>query len=340
MVELEGEVGRSFGPASARHIAMTVLAELTRSGVVESRHHGSLVGLSADGLTVLSIGTPEEAVFGRSSNKPLQAVAMLTAGLILPPELLVLTASSHSGERDHVVGVRQILDGALLTEDDLRNTSDWPLNEESRNAAIRDGVPKTPLQQNCSGKHASMLATCLIADWPLDGYLDPNHPLQRHITATVERLTGERVAHIGIDGCGAPAHATSLVGLARAFRTLALASPDTAEGQVATAMRLHPHLLGGTGRDVSIFIEEIPGLIAKDGAEGVYAAATSDGRAVALKVEDGAWRSRATIIAAALQALGVDIRWAAERTHEVALGHGQPVGEIRAVGILEAARRL
>jgi L-asparaginase II len=318
---------------------VTVLAEVTRSGVVESRHHGSLVGLAADGSTALSLGRPEVAVFGRSSNKPLQAVAMLTAGLVLPSELLVLTASSHSGERDHIVGVRQILDGAHLTEDDLRNTPDWPLDEACRNAAIRDGVPKTPLQQNCSGKHASMLATCVIAGWPLDGYLDPNHPLQRHITATVERLTGEKVAHIGIDGCGAPVHATSLIGLARAFRTLALASPDTAEGQVATAMRLHPHLLGGTGRDVTVFIEEIPGLIAKDGAEGVYAAATSDGRAVALKVEDGAWRSRATIIAAALQALGVDIRWAAERTHEVALGHGQPVGEIRAVGISEAVPR-
>lgn len=264
---------------------------------------------------------------------------MLTAGLVLPSELLALTASSHSGERDHIVGVRQILDGAQLTEDDLRNTPDWPLDEESRNAAIRDGVPKTPLQQNCSGKHASMLVTCLIAGWPLEGYLDPNHPLQRHITATVERLTGEKVAQIGIDGCGAPVHATSLVGLARAFRTLALAPADRAEGQVAAAMRKHPHLLGGTGRDVSIFIEEIPGLIAKDGAEGVYAAATSDGRAVALKVEDGAGRSRATIIAAALQALGVDLRWAAERTHEVALGHGRPVGEIRAVGISEAVGR-
>ena len=269
----------------------------------------------------------------------MQAVAMVTAGLSLPPELLVLTASSHSGERDHIVGVRAILDGAHLTEDDLRNTPDWPLDEASRNAAIRDGVPKTPLQQNCSGKHASMLATCLAAGWPLDGYLDATHPLQKHITATMERLTGENVAYIGIDGCGAPVHAVSLIGLARAFRTLALAPALSAEGQVAAAMRAHPHLLGGTGRDVTIFVQEIPGLVAKDGAEGLYAAATLDGRAVALKVEDGAWRSRATIVAAALQALGVDIGWAAERTHEVALGHGVPVGEIRAVGISKAALR-
>jgi L-asparaginase II len=85
---------------------MTVLAEVTRSGVVESRHHGSVVGLAADGSTVLSLGTPELPVFGRSSNKPLQAVAMVTADLVLPSELLVLTASSHSGERDHIVGRR------------------------------------------------------------------------------------------------------------------------------------------------------------------------------------------------------------------------------------------
>ena len=318
---------------------MTVLAEVTRSGMVESRHHGSLVGLAADGSVALSIGTPDAPCFGRSSNKPLQAVAMLTAGLQLPSELLVLACSSHSGERDHIVAVRAILDRVDLSEDDLRNTPDWPLGEDARIAAIRDGVAKTPLQQNCSGKHASMLATCLAAGWSLDGYLDPEHPLQRHISQTVERLAGEPVAHIGVDGCGAPVHAVSLLGLARAFRTIAIAPSESPEGKVAEAIRRHPQLLGGTGRDVSIFISSIPGLIAKDGAEGVYAAATSDGRAVALKVDDGAWRSRATIVSAALRALGVDIGDAGERTHEVALGHGQPVGEVRAVGISDGMLR-
>ncbi len=258
---------------------------------------------------------------------------MLEAGLDLPPELLVLTCSSHSGERSHVVGVRAILDRFDLTEDDLGNTPDWPLGESARIEAIRAGVAQTPLQQNCSGKHASMLATCVVAGWPLEGYLDPTHPLQVHIGVTISRLTGARVAHVGVDGCGAPVHAISLIGLATAFRRIALAAPESAEGRVAAAIRQHPYLLGGGARDITMMLEEIPGLVAKDGAEGVYAAATDDGRAVALKVEDGAWRSRPTIALAALQALGVDVGRASERCAELVVGHGQPVGVVRSVGL-------
>ena len=316
----------------ARHRGMTVLAEVTRSGFVESRHHGSLAALNVDGAVVLSVGSPGLAVFGRSSNKPMQAVAMVEAGLDLPPELLVLTCSSHSGERSHVVGVRAILDRFDLTEDDLGNTPDWPLGESARIEAIRAGVAPTPLQQNCSGKHASMLATCVVTGWPLDGYLEQTHPLQLHIGATVARLTGQGVAHVGVDGCGAPVQAISLIGLASAFRTIAMAPPGSAEGQVAAAIRLHPYLLGGGGRDITAMLEEIPGLVAKDGAEGVYAAAMTDGRAVALKVEDGAWRSRPTILLAALQALGIEVGAATARCEELVLGHGRPVGSVRAVG--------
>src|SRR5699024_9063531 len=129
------------------------------------------------------------------------------------------------------------------------------------------------------------------------------------------------------DGCGAPLPSTTTTGLARAFAALATAAPGTAEHTVARAMRAHPHLVGGTGRDVTAAMVQLPGLIAKDGAEGVYAAALPDGRAVALKVADGASRARPVALAAALAALGEepeDDGW--DWAQVPVLGHGRPVG--------------
>ena len=309
-----------------------VVAVVTRSGLIESRHHGHVVGLSRHGAVALDIGNTVGAVFGRSSNKPLQAVAMVEAGLDLPSELLALVIASHSGQPAHLDRVRAILARYGLSEAQLDNTADLPLDVSAARRVIAAGGSPSALLQNCSGKHAGMLATCVVNGWKTEGYLDPDHPLQVAIGAAVARVAGEPVALVGVDGCGAPVHALSLVGLARAFRTIALGEPGSAEHAVATAIRRHPDLVGGSGRDVTRFVQAMPTLIAKDGAEGVYAAATDDGRAVALKIDDGAWRARPAVLVQAFDALGIEMSDEFRAVADVAiLGHGMPVGAVRAV---------
>jgi len=327
-----GAAGGGAAGGDVACAAVPVVAVVTRSGLIESRHHGHVVGLSGDGALALDIGETHGAVFGRSSNKPLQALAMVEAGLDLPSELLALVIASHSGQPMHLDRVRAILARYGLREAQLDNTADLPLDVDAARHIIAAGGSPSPLLQNCSGKHAGMLATCVVNGWPTDGYLDPSHPLQVAIGAAVARVAGEPVALVGVDGCGAPAHALSLLGLARAFRAIALGTPGSAEHAVATAIRRHPDLVGGRGRDVTRFVQAMPTLIAKDGAEGVYAAATDDGRAVALKIDDGAWRARPAVLVQAFDALGIEMSDEFRAVADVAiLGHGKPVGDVRAV---------
>ena len=309
-----------------------VLAEVVRSGFVEGRHRGSVVAVGPDGSAVFAAGDPSMPLLPRSSNKPLQAVGMLRGGLDLPDDLLALVAASHNGEPAHVDGVRRLLAPAGLTTDDLRNTPDLPLHVASAREHLRAGGEPDSLHQNCSGKHAGMLVTCRVNGWPTDGYLDPSHPVQALIRRAVEDLAGEPVAAVAVDGCGAPLLGLTMLGLARAFRRLVLAGPGTPERRVADAMRAHPHLVGGTGRDVTALMAGIPGCLAKDGAEGVYAAALPDGSAVAVKVEDGAGRARTPILVAALRRLGADAPVLDQLAETPVLGHGRPVGSVRFLG--------
>jgi L-asparaginase II len=307
-----------------------VVAEVVRSGFVEGRHHGSVVGLDASGAVVLAVGDPRHPVFPRSSSKPMQAVGMVRAGLDVDGELLALVVASHSGEPHHLDGVRRILGAAGLTPADLRTPADLPLGEAERRSWVREGRGPEPLAMNCSGKHAGMLATCVANGWPVAGYLSAESPLQRGLLASIEDLTEEPVAAEGVDGCGAPVLAMSLVGLARAFRRLATSPPGTAEARVAAAMSSYPEFLGGTGRDVTRFTQALPGAVAKDGAEGVYALALPDGRAVALKVDDGSQRARGPILVAALRRLGVGSEELDQIADMPLLGGGVRVGGIRA----------
>jgi len=310
-----------------------VLARVVRSGFVESVHHGTAVAVDPDGDVVVVAGSPQSPVFPRSSNKPLQAVAMLRAGLQLDGHLLALAAASHSGERYHLDGVRRLLGLGGLDETDLRNTPAYPLDAEEQVAWRAARRSPTSLAQNCSGKHAAMLLTCVENGWPLEQYLDPGHPLQRAVAETVADLAGEPVAAVGVDGCGAPAHAFSLLGLAVAFGRIAAADADEPEGRVADAVRSHPEWLGGTGRDVTRLVRGVPGLVVKDGAEGVYAAALPDGRAAALKIADGGERPRVPVLAALLHRLGVEAEVLDELSDVAVLGHGDPVGRLEVVGL-------
>ena len=312
-----------------------VLAEVVRSGFVEGRHHGSAVALAADGSVAYAAGDVSGPVLPRSSNKPLQAVAMVRMGLDLDGELLALAAASHSGEPFHVEGVRRILHGAGLDEDALQDPVDLPLQPSVRDEALRHGAVPSRLLMNCSGKHAAMLATCAANGWDTASYLDPAHPLQQGIAATLAELTGEEIAVHATDGCGAPLLSTSLTGLARAFATLATATHG-AEHRVARAVRRHPEWTSGTTRDERALLGAIPGAIAKMGAESCYVLALADGRAFALKHDDGADRVRPVTMAALLHRCdadkgpGVDGE-AVRRTGELPLlGGGVVVGEIRA----------
>ncbi len=312
------------------------LAVVSRSGVDESVHFGALVALDRSGDLSFSVGDPAVEIYPRSSTKPFQALAMVRAGLALPPEQLALVCSSHNGEPVHLDTARAILAGAGLDERALMNIPDFPWHAPSAHAAIRDGMVKTSLQMNCSGKHSGMLATCVQNGWPLDTYLDVDHPLQVAITSTITELTGAEPSAIGTDGCGAPAHVVSLTALAVAMRRIATGAAGDAGDRVFAAMSGHPYLVGGDGRHVTTIVSHVPGLFAKDGAESVYVAATRDGRAVALKMSDGSGRATPTVLLAALRRLGVDVSQVPGSVREVVLGHGKPVGEVRAVGIDEA----
>ncbi|GAA3244543.1 asparaginase [Streptomyces thermocoprophilus] len=281
------------------------VAHLVRGGIVEGVHYGSVVVLGSDGDVTFRLGDIDAAFYPRSAVKPLQAVAMVRMGLPLDGDLLSLAAASHSGERIHLAGTRRILELAGLGEDDLRNVPDLPYDPVVRDAWIREGRLPSRLAQNCSGKHAAMLYTCRLNGWSTQDYLDPRHPpAKKGIAEIVEDLTGQRIAQVTVDGCGAPLFSVSLYGLARAVARITTAAPGTPEAKVADAMREHAEMASGSGRDVAALMRAVPGLLAKDGFEGVQVAALPDGRAIAVKISDGANRARVPVAAAALALAG------------------------------------
>jgi L-asparaginase II len=314
------------------------LVEVVRSGFVESVHRGALIVTEPDGSVRLTVGDVERPVFPRSSNKPFQALGMLRAGLEVDDEDLALATGSHSGEPKHVERALALLERHGLTESDLFCPPAYPMHEQSKLAAIfeRDGARKAAM--NCSGKHAAMLATCVQREWPTDGYQSPEHELQRLIDDVIPELIGEPIAATGVDGCGLPLAAFSLTGLARAFGRMVTAE-DGHERRIADAMRANPWLVAGTGREDTVLMTTVDGLLAKGGAEGVHAIALADGTAIALKIDDGAKRPRSPLLVAALRALGVisedlDANPALDR---LATGYGEVFGGDRPVGELRVA---
>jgi L-asparaginase II len=300
-----------------------IVAEVVRSGFVESVHHGSVAVLGGE-----SRGEVTRPIFPRSANKPLQTVGMLRAGLIPRDDAdLALISGSHFGEPLHVRRVREILEAAGLEEGALGCPAALPHAETARDAWLRAGGAPEPILMNCSGKHAGMLATCVANGWPLESYLDAKHPLQLAIAEAVTDLAGEPIAAVGVDGCGAPVFAFSLTALAGAFLRLVTAEPGTAERRVADEMRAHPELVAGSGAEDTVLMAAVPGLLAKGGAEGVVAAAVPGLGAVALKIEDGAHRARIPVLLDELRRLGVGV----PVIEELVLGGGEPVGEVRPV---------
>jgi len=321
------------------------LAVQTRDGLVESIHYGSVIATapdeSADGglRTLFSAGAPLAPFYPRSSLKPLQAVAMVRAGLNLPADLLALTAASHSGAAMHRDGALRILEMHGLTPEALENSTDVPYGPDEREEWLRNGGTATQLTQNCSGKHAAMAATCVINGWPVSGYLDPEHPLQQLVAATVRELTGEEPERTSTDGCGTPLFALTLRGMARAFGRLAaavLTDPGSPEAAVGRAIIQHPDMVAGEGRDVTELMRLLPGAVAKDGFEGVQLVGLPDGRAVAVKISDGGDRARMPVTVRALEALDVDTAPLAGIATAAVLGGGRALGELTATAFLPA----
>ncbi len=239
-----------------------------------------------------------------------------------------MVCASHSGEDFHLAAVRRILGRSGLDESALQTPPDWPLDDLAREEAIRAGRPKSPLAMNCSGKHAGMLRATVLAGGDVTTYRDPDHPVQLAIAQTIDDLAHEQGVNLAIDGCGAPLYAISLYGLARAYGRLASAT-DGPEAQVAKAIRSHPEYVSGTRRDELALHRAIPGLIAKAGAEAVYAVGLPDGRGVALKISDGTPRARAVAMAGVLKHLGFEHQTLDLQASAPVLGHGERVGEIR-----------
>ncbi|GAA4593898.1 L-asparaginase II [Actinoplanes octamycinicus] len=302
---------------------MTIVAEVVRSGFVESVHHGIVALTGRPG-----VGDTGSPFFPRSSNKPLQTVGMLRSGLV-PREFadLAMASASHDGEPFHVERVTAMLAAAGLGPEALRCPADLPLGETAKRAYLRTGGEPAPVLMNCSGKHAGMLATCVANGWDLESYLDPKHPLQVALADAVSELAGEPIAAAGVDGCGAPVLAISPDALARAFLRLVEAAPGTPERQVADAMRARPELVAGPESEDTVLMRAVPGLLVKRGADGVSAAALPGVGGIAVKISDGSARARVPVLLAALRKLGVE----PPLIEEPVLGGGRPVGEVRAV---------
>ncbi|MFJ4534296.1 asparaginase [Streptomyces nigrescens] len=318
----------SASPASSA--VSPVLAEVVRSGFVEGRHRGSLVVLAADGSVEWALGDVTAPVFPRSTNKPMQAAAVLRAGLDLSGERLALAAASHSGEPFHLDLVRTMLAEHGLTADHLQTPADLPLDPEEAEAYLASGQVRDRLTMNCSGKHTAMLAAAALNGWPLATYLDEVHPLQQLVADGVRAASGEDVAHVGTDGCGAPLLSLSLTGLARAFRHFVMADPGTPERRVADAMRAHPEYVAGTRRPDTWLMQALPGTLSKMGAEAVQALALPDGRALAFKIDDGATRTLGPVLARTLRLMGLDDPVLTRLEDAPLLGGGTRVGGIRA----------
>ncbi len=282
---------------------------------------GHFLALNSDGSIALQKGNPTLAIFPRSSVKSIQAAAMVRHGLKLEPRLLALVCASHSGTPMHQSAALEILATQSLSERDLRNVKDKPLDEKLRAATLEP----TELAMNCSGKHAGMVVTSKINSWSVESYLDPDHPLQVACREELAKLSGEKITVISVDGCGAPLFQISLLGLARAVRAITI-STDPVHQEVLAACRAFPEMVAGVGRLTTEIMREIPGLFVKEGAEGVEIASLPDGRTFVFKITDGSKRAFPAIVSAALSLFGVS----SEIKVEKVLGGGEEVGVIRA----------
>src|SRR6185503_14464654 len=325
-----------------------VLIELTRGPLVESVHAGAIAVVRADGEVVAAVGDIARPIFPRSAIKPLQALPFLESGAVErfgfgAPEI-ALACGSHVGARPHVAGVTAMLAGAGVPAAALACGAHEPMDSATAREMIRAGASPSPLNHNCSGKHAAMLATAAHLAEPADSYWRPDHPVQQRIRRALADMSGCVLGSdaMGIDGCSVPNWAMPLAGLARAFARLATGeglAPERADAarRIRQACWAHTELVAGQGQLVTLIMQRFPGqVLVKSGAEGVYCGAfPAQGLGFALKIDDGAKRAAEAAVVQvisrfhpATQRLGPDPRLTNWR--------GMQVGEMRASGALQA----
>jgi L-asparaginase II len=313
------------------------LVAVRRGALVESVHRGRVAVCDPYGEVIEATGDPDGYAYARSSAKPFQAVPLLLSGAAdsfgLTDEELAVVCASHNAEEPHLAAVRSILKKAGLSEDDLQSGAHPPMYAPAAAELARRGEEPGQVHGNCSGKHAGMLALCVHEGWETASYRDPDHPLQQRIFETVARVCGlerDEILRAG-DGCGVPSLAMPLRNLATGFARLATGenlSDDLAgtARRVRRAMREHPYLVAGTAR-LDTAVMRGTDLIAKSGAEGVFAAGSPDGWGLALKISDGTTRAVSPAALAALARRGVEVPETSESrpVHDL---HGASVGSI------------
>ncbi|MCX6456342.1 MAG: asparaginase [Actinobacteria bacterium] len=300
-----------------------VLAQLVRSGLVESTHSGYLIILGPDGSDLLTLGDVDAEMYPRSAIKSLQAAAMVRHGLELNDEQLALVCASHGGSERHQEVALEILKSVGLSESDLQNTPDRPIDRKAR---ISWGTkPATALAANCSGKHAGMLATCVVNGWDTKTYRNANHPLQIAIANEIQELTGQLINRTSVDGCGAPLFSMSTRSIAVGARKMRIAS-DPVFTKIIGACLMHPEMILAEGAFDTRMMRAVPGLLVKGGAESVMLASLADGSAIAWKISDGSNRANGPMMKAVLVKLGITI----ENEVVDVLGGGTIIGSLSA----------
>lgn len=317
-----------------------VIAEVTRGGMVESRHRGAYAVVDVSGHVTAAEGGIAAAVFPRSAVKAFQCLALIESGAAdqfgLTPEEIALCCASHNGEPEHVRVARAILAKAGNVESLYECGAHWPGDETARFALLRHGESCAAVHNNCSGKHAGMLALARHLGADPHGYTAPDHQVQRLIAETMGRICDVDLSQqpVGIDGCSVPTWAIPLKNMALGFARFS--NPEFAAGRrIIEAVRAHPFMVAGTGDFDTRIMEAIPRLFIKTGAEGVYCACIPHaGLGVALKIDDGASRASEVAIASVLS--GLDC-WTPEeratlhsfRHHELSNWRKLEVGEVR-----------
>lgn len=325
-----------------RTLSLDVVA--TRGGVVESRHrvHAAVVG--ADDRVAAAAGDPHTVTFWRSCAKPFQVLPLVASGgfdqVGWGDDELALACGSHGGEPEHVALAAGMLASLGLEEGDLACGPHEPLSSRGARILRDSGMRATRLHNNCSGKHAAMLARAVAEGWPREGYERTEHPVQRACTEAVARWCGVEAARIPqrVDGCGVVVYALALDAMARAFARLACAARagDDVPARILHAMRTRPFLVGGSERFDTVLMEETDGrVVAKVGAEGVHTVAVLDqGVGAAVKAEDGSQRAQYPAVLRLLQQIGalpdaLPPRLAEFAVRPVRNTRGEVVGDVR-----------
>ncbi|MGH6867090.1 MAG: asparaginase [Methyloceanibacter sp.] len=329
-----------------------VLVDVFRGALVESRHCGAIAVSDSEGGLLLSLGDVERPVYPRSAMKALQAIPLVESGAAdafgLEAEELAVACASHSGDQQHLEAVTRLLGKAGLDESYLVCGAHWPISERTTRELLAARHRPRPIHNNCSGKHAGMLAAAVHLGLSPRGYEKPDHPLQITIARILSETCGVPLeqTHRGIDGCSLPTIAVPLAALARGFARLATGErlPQT---RAATMRRLFaacfaaPVLVAGEGRFDTIVLRGLaPSVLTKGGAEGVHCAALPEvGLGIALKIDDGTKRGAERAMGEVLAALvpAAQKVLAAELAGEMHNWRGLAVGRIAASAELEEA---